>query len=205
MSKKPLKPFLILLVVTLCCVSMFALAACDDKTDNTPAQNTPEIPDHSVLFKFIPNNDGKSYMARFMPELDPSSPYKHLIPNDLYIPSSYGGFPVTAFLIGDTKNLTTTDIGRINNIHIPNTITGGFIYFIGDSSVAPQFTLKGYSVEKPNSVVTTYSYENSKFKINDEYYTYLTNYIDSSSYKEIYNNYYRYVRRGLILIPYDAK
>lgn len=205
MSKKLLKPFLILLVVTLCCVSMFALAACDDKNDNTPAQNTPEIPDHSVLFKFIPNNDGKSYMARFAPELDPTNEYRQLIPADLYIPSSYGGFPVTSFSIGNMTNLHEEDIYCIKSIHIPNSITGGFVFFAGNTRVS-EFKLQSYYLENPDIPVITFTYdENTKYTIDGKSYNRIEDYINASPYKEIYNNSYYNVRRGLILIPYDAK
>lgn len=205
MSKKLLKPFLILLVVTLCCVSMFALAACDDKNDNTPAQNTPEIPDHSVLFKFIPNNDGKSYMARFAPDLDPKNDYHQLVPAEIYIPSSYAGFPVTAFSIGGMNYLDDENLYRIKTIYIPESITGGLVFFALSPS-ALQFKLQGYYTESSNTSITTFTYDkDKKFNIDGKYYNTIDDYINASPYQEKYNNVFGAVRRGLILIPYEAK
>lgn len=204
MSYKSIKPFVLFLVGVLCCTFMFALVACNDTSSSQ--DNDAPVPDHSALFKFIPNDDGQSYMARFSPNLDPDSDYNQLIPADLYIPSSYCGFPVTSFYIGNMTDLTYDKISRIKNIYIPESITGGAIHYQEFSYPYSSFCVKGYFYKNPNVVLKTYSYKDSNVVLDNKVYATLTDYLDSQGYDSLYNSVIKsYVRKGIILIPYEAE
>lgn len=204
MSYKSIKPFVLFLVGVLCCAFMFALVACNDTSSSQ--DNDASVPDHSALFKFIPNDDGQSYMARFSPNLDPDSDYNQLIPADLYIPSSYCGFPVTSFFIGNMTDLTYDKISRIKNIYIPESITGGTIHWIDFYSPYTFFTIKSYLCENPNVIVKTYSYADNSYIIDGTRYSNYADYLDEAGYNEIYNSVIHIsVREGIILIPYEAE
>lgn len=209
MLRKPIKPFLLLLVAAILSVSLFALVACNgnpsSSQDDDSSSQSVSVPDHSALFKFIPNDDGQSYMARFAPDVDPDSDYNHIIPSDLYIPSSYCGFPVTSFFIGNMTDLTYEKISRIKNIYIPESITGGTIHWIDFYSPYKFFTIKNYLCENPNVIVKTYDYADNLYIIDDMGYSNYADYLDEAGYNETYNSVLPIsVRKGIILIPYEA-
>lgn len=200
MSYKSIKPFVLFLVGVLCCTFMFALVACNDTSSSQ--DNDASVPDHSDLFKFIPNDDGQSYMADFSPNLDPDSDYNQLIPADLYIPSSYCGFPVTSFYISNMTDLTYEKISQIKTVHIPESITGGT--FVFESS--KPFFIEGYYCENQDVIVKTFSYINKVYIIDGKEYPSFTDYLNENDYNESYNSVFpKSVRKGIILIPYEAE
>lgn len=207
MLRKPIKSFLLLLVAAILSVSLFALVACNgnpsSSQDDDSSSQSVSVPDHSALFKFIPNDDGQSYMARFAPDVDPDSDYNHIIPSDLYIPSSYCGFPVTSFLIGNMTDLTYEKISRIENIYIPATVTGGTVYYKERIYPYSPLYIKKYFCENPDVVIQTYSFSDTGIIVDNENYLAPSYYLDAKGYNEEYNQVFPLpIRKGIILIPY---
>lgn len=105
-------------VLALCLIfvtvaAAFALTACNKEIPE-------DIKDHSNLFFYKANDDNASYSAYFQPPKD------LIIPEKLYVPAQYSGFPVTYAAI--SRNFTSeANLNKIKYVYMPECVKGGSI------------------------------------------------------------------------------
>lgn len=146
-------------VLALCLIfvtvaAAFALTACNKEIPE-------DIKDHSKLFFYRANDDNASYSAYFQP------PEKVIIPEKLYVPAQYIGFPVTYAAI--SRSFTSeANLNKIKYVYMPECVIGGSI------AIATPFT---YNIRNKSVKLVEFIYDPE-----DSYYTV----IDGKRYQDCF-------------------
>lgn len=191
MKKVFFKVFSVFIVMSLLAMCAFALVACNTSDKNNTSDNEEEIDiiDQTDLFEFIPNYDGKSYMAELHIERN------EILPTKIFIPSHYNGVPVTAFSIKSHDLIHNEDLLTIEYLYIPETITGGCFAIYS----AYQYT---YVVKNNNAILGL----SDGGKINGKKYSYTSDFVEEVTGRpaEKYNDLYSGAYVGVIFLPQAA-
>lgn len=188
MKKVFFRVFSVFMVMSLFAACAFAFVACNtpDKNNTSDNEEDIEIIDQTDLFRFTPNDDGKSYTADLHIEQD------EILPTRIFIPSHYNGIPVTAFVIMPHNYIHDDVLAKIEYLYIPETITGGHFIISEPCSYT-------YTVKSKNTTIAIYkgnTINGKKYMSTEDYINQMTN-----NNPKHYNSGDQGVYVGFILLP----